>query len=196
MLGFAIVDRQPAADATAVWLTSRTGTTNVNNTNAVVISHSDPGYETKVRALPADRSVVLTAGTIPPINFTHAVHVDAFDDLIKRTSVHQDRICEAISDYNSQHRKDLVIPSFQPVPTLAPPKEDQPQYRALSVADYVAQAWAAWLFTDEQRHRRTMAPKTGDTPWIMPEDLNSPVIANFPEEFADRVLPEPLAWHT
>ncbi|MFD7843608.1 hypothetical protein ACFV4K_11840 [Nocardia sp. NPDC059764] len=196
MLGFAIVDRQPDTDTTAVWLTSRTGTTRVNNTNAVVLSHDDPDYDTKVRALTADRSVVLTAGTVPPINFTNAVHIGAFDDLIERTAIHRDRICDAINDYNSHHRKDLVIPSFQPPPVLAPPKENEPQYRALSVANYVAQAWAAWLFTDEQRHRRTVAPKTGDTPWIMPEELNSPTIAALPHEFVDQVQPEPLAWIT
>ncbi|MEU6583968.1 hypothetical protein [Nocardia sp. NPDC046763] len=192
MLGFAIVDRQPAADATAVWLTSRTGSTSVNNTNAVVISHGDLDYDKKVRALTADRSVVLTTGTIAPVSFSHAVHVDAFDDLIKRTAIHQDRICEAISDYNSRNRKDLVIPSFLPAPVLIPPQGDEPQYRALAVANYVAQAWAAWLFTDEQRHRRTVAPKTGESPWVMPVELNGPTIAVLPAEFVDRVQPEPV----
>ncbi|MFB8004780.1 hypothetical protein [Nocardia sp. NPDC056000] len=164
MLGFAIVDRQPAADATAVWVTSRTGSTRVNNTNAVVISHDDPAYDTKVYALTAGRSVVLTAGTEPPRTFAHAVHLDVFDELIKRTAIHQDQIAQAISDYNSRTRKDLVIPGFPQAPVLAQPKEDEPQYRALAVADYVAEAWVAWLYTDEQRHRRTVAPKTGETP--------------------------------
>ncbi|MFE3261429.1 hypothetical protein ACFXPS_33475 [Nocardia sp. NPDC059091] len=192
MLGFAIVDRQPAAYATAVWLTSRTGSTSVNNTNAVVISHGDPDYDTKVRALTAGRSVVLTTDTVPPVSFAHAVHVDAFDELVKRTAIHQDRICEAISEYNSRNRKDLVIPSFLPAPILTSPKGDEPQYRALAVADYIGQAWAAWLFTEEQRHRRTTAPKTGESPWIMPTELNSQTIAVLPDEFVDRVRPEPV----
>ncbi|MCU1648299.1 MAG: hypothetical protein JWN03_8574 [Nocardia sp.] len=193
MLGFAIVDRQPTAGATAVWVTSRIGSTRVNNTNAVVIAHDDPEYDMKVRALTAGRSVVLTTGTVSPVGFVHAVHLDTFDDLIRQTATHQDRICEAISDYNSRNHKDLVIPRFPPTPVLAPPNEDEPQYRALAVADYAGEVWAAWLFTDEQRHRRTMAPKTGESPWIMPAELNSQTIAILPDEFADRVQPEPLA---
>ncbi|WP_153809841.1 hypothetical protein [Nocardia sp. SYP-A9097] len=193
MLGFAIVDRQSAADATAIWLTSRTGRTSVNNTNAVVISHDDPDYDMKIRSLTRDRSVVLTTGTEPPAGFVHAVNVDAFDDLIKRTATHQDRICEAIGDYNSSNRKDLVIPGFPPTPVLAPPEAEKPQFRALTVANYVAQTWAAWLFTDEQRHRRTRAPKTGETPWIMPMELNSQTISVLPDEFLERVQPEPVA---
>ncbi|WP_405162058.1 hypothetical protein OG203_38010 [Nocardia sp. NBC_01499] len=193
MLGFAIIDRQPAADATAVWVISRTGNTSVNNTNAVVISHEDPRYDIKVHALTAGRSIVLTTGTEPPISVADAIHLDVFDDLIQQTATHQDLICTAIANYNTRNRKDLVIPGFPPVPALAPPQEDEPQYRALALANYVAQAWAAWLFTDEQRHRRTVAPKTGETPWIMPEELNGPTIVAFPDEFVGLVRPDPVA---
>lgn len=193
MFGFAIVDRQPTAEATAVWLTHRTDTTFVRNTNAVVIQHDDPDYERKVRSLTADHAVVLTDGTEPPLEFAHAVRIDVFDDLIERTAVHQERISAAIDDYARRKRAKLVAPRFLPVPELAEPEQDEPQYRALAAANYVGAVWAAWLFTDEQRHRRTVTPKTQVTPWIMPSELNSDAVATFPAEFADQVKPEPLS---
>lgn len=193
MLGFAIIDRQSGADVTAVWLTSRIGTTLVGNTNAVVIPHTDPDHDRKVRALTADRAVVLTEGTESPIPFAQTTPIAVFDELIEQTAAHQERICQAIEDYARLHRAKLVAPKFRPVPVQAAPAEDAPPFRALAAADYVGAVWAAWLFTDEQRHRRTVTPKSGTTPWIMPEELNSPAIALFPPEFADRVRPEPLS---
>ncbi|MEV0031069.1 hypothetical protein [Nocardia sp. NPDC050793] len=193
MLGFATVDRQPLAESTAVWLTSRTGNNFVRNTNAVVIRHDDPDYIKKVRSLTAERSVVLTDGTEPPVTFAHAVRIGAFDALIEQTSQYQERICTAISDYASRKRTELVVPRFLPVPSLTTPEQDEPQFRALSVANYIGSVWAAWLFTEEQRLRRTVSPRTQETPWIMPADLNSPTIAVLPAEFADRVKPEPLS---
>lgn len=193
MLGFATVDRQPSADVTAVWLTTPLTPTLVRNTNAVVIRHDDPDHDKKVWALTADRSVVLTENTEPPIPFTYGNPAGVFNELIEQTAAHQERICAAVEDYSRRNRAKLVVPTFMPVPVLSPPKEDKPQYRALAVADFVGRAWAAWLFTEEQRHRRTVAPKTGATPWIMPEELNSPTIAVFPAEFVDRVKPEPLS---
>lgn len=67
MLGFATVDRQPSAEVTAVWLTTPLAPTLVRNTNAVVIRHDDPDHDKKVWSLSADRSVVLTENTEPPI---------------------------------------------------------------------------------------------------------------------------------
>ncbi|WP_063016021.1 hypothetical protein [Nocardia nova] len=192
MLGFAIVDRQPAADATAVWLTSRTDTIIVRNTNAVVIPHDDPDHDSKVQWLVSGRSVVLTAGTTPQSCSENAVEVDLFDDLIKLTTACQERICQAVDDYSRRQRSKLVVPVFQPVPQLAAPAQDEPRFRALAVANYVGNVWTAWLFTEEQRLRRTVNPRTGETPWIMPEDLNNPAIAIFPAEFSDRVRPAGL----
>ncbi|GAA5042043.1 hypothetical protein [Nocardia callitridis] len=191
MLGFAIVDRQPTADATALWLTSRTDTTFVRNTNAVVISHNDPDYEQRVRSLTTDHCVVLTNGTEPPLRFAHAVQADVFDELIELTATHQKRISQAVEDYSHRKRAKLVSPVFRPVPELAAPECDEPRFRALSLANYIGEVWAAWLFTDEQRRRRTVTPKTGESPWIMPEELNDPAVATFPTEFVDRVRPEP-----
>lgn len=191
MLGFAIVDRQPTADATAVWLTNRIDTTIVRNTNAVVIRHDDPDHDRKIRSLTAEHFVVLTEGTDPPLPFTRANRIGIFDDLIEQTTARQKRICRAVDDYSRRNKTSLVVPNFPPVSEPAAPIQDRPQFRALAVADYVAEIWAAWLYTEEQRVRRTVAPKSGNTPWIMPEELNSPAIAVFPAEFADRVKPEP-----
>ena len=191
MLGFAIVDKQPTADATAVWLTSRIDTTIVRNTNAAVIRHDDPDHDRKIRSLTAEHFVVLTDGTGPPLPFTHANRIGVFADLIEQTTAAQERICRAVDDYSRRNKTNLVVPGFPPIPAPTDPKRDAPQFRALAVADYVGEVWSAWLYTEEQRVRRTVAPKSGKTPWIMPEELNSPAIAVFPTVFADRVKPEP-----
>jgi hypothetical protein len=193
MLGFATVDRQPTADTTAVWLTSRIDTTVVRNTNAVVVRLDDPDHDTKVWSLTADHALVLTDGTEPPLPFLHPNRVGVFDELMELTAAHQERICQAIRAYSQRNRAKLVLPKFLPTPILAAAERDAPQFRALAVANYVGAVWETWLFTDEQRHRRTVTPRSGKTPWIMPPELNSPTIAAFPPEFADRVRPEPLS---
>jgi hypothetical protein len=194
MLGFAIVDRQPAAKATAVWLTCHLDGSRVNHTNAVVISHDDDRHDVKVWNLTADRAVVLTDGTTPPIMFKHTLAVDAFADLLDETSAYQQRIIEAVADYAKRTKnKNLITPAFaRKQAELKPDGRDEPAYRALSGANYVRDAWAAWLATDEQRVRRTINPRTGNPPWIMPEQLGSTALADFPPEFGQLVLPEPL----
>lgn len=192
MLGFAIIDRQSAADTTAVWVTSRTDTF-VRNTNAAVIAHDDPDYDTKVRSLTADRCVVLTHGTEPMPRFANAVQIDVFDELLELTAAHQARIRQAIADYSVRKRAKLVAPRFPPVPEPAIASSDEPRFRALIAADNIGAVWTAWLNTEEQRVRRTASPKTGESPWIMPHDLNSPTVEVLPEEFADRVKSEPLS---
>ena len=193
LLGFAIVDRQSNAGTTAVWLTSREGA-RVSHTNAVLIAHDDDRHDAKVRALTADRVVVLTDGTRPPVQFVHAFDVREFDGLIEETLTHQQRISQAITDYKMRTRnKNLVTPNFPAEPKLSTAKYDEPASRALAVADYVAAVWMAWLASDEQRLRRTTDPRTGNTPWIMPEELGDPALAAFPPEFAGRVKPEPFA---
>ncbi len=193
MLGFAIVDRQPQASATAVWLTGREGS-RVNHTNAVVIAHDDERYDEKVWALTADRAVVLTNGTEPPKTFEHALDVEVFDAFIDETEVRQQLIVEAVTEYAERaNSKNLVIPEFASARTvLKTDAQDEPQTRALSVANYVAAVWSTWLSTDEQRVRRTINPRTGKTPWIMPEALGSPELAEFSPEFGKLVRPEPL----
>lgn len=90
-----------------------------------------------------------------------------------------------------------MVPEFSRPPAFKADSRDKPEFRALAVANYVAAVWSSWLATDEQRVRRTAEPRTGKRPWIMPEELGSPVLAAFPSEFASLVTPEPLvkpAW--
>jgi hypothetical protein len=76
---------------------------------------------------------------------------------------------------------------------LPPPEaHESPEMRALSTADYVAEVWSGWLATEEQRLRRITDPRTGASPWIMPESLCSPEPADFPRGFGRQVQPEPL----
>ncbi|MCV7051270.1 hypothetical protein H7H82_11800 [Mycobacterium heidelbergense] len=194
MLGFAIVDRQPKANATAVWLTSRVeGSLLVNHTNAVVVQHDDERHDDTVWALTADRAVVLTQGTTPPISFVHALGIEAFDVLIDETAARQQLIADAVTAYAQKTRnRNLVIPDFsKDRPKLTMDVRNEPEFRALSVANYVAQVWRTWIITDEQRVRRTINPKTKKPPWIMPEELGDPVVAEFPPEFAELAKPEP-----
>lgn len=192
LLGFAILDSQPSSDETAVWLTCREGS-RVGHTNAVVIRRDDEHHDYKVWSLTAGRAVVLTAGTTPPLAFQHTLSLDAFDGLVRETSDHQKSIAAAVADYARRGKNpNLVIPTFAKAPRLAMDSRDQPAYRALSVANYVASVWAAWLGADEQRLRRSVDPRTGETPWIMPEELGSTVLAEFPQGFAQLVHAEPV----
>jgi hypothetical protein len=160
----------------------------------VVIAHDDERHDAKVRALTVDRVVVLTDGTTPPVEFVQALDVRELGCLIDETAAHQQRISQAIADYKARTRnKNLITPNFPAEPKLGAPKHDEPASRALAVADYVASAWMAWLVSDEQRVRRTTDPRTGATPWIMPEELGDPDLSAFPPEFAGRAKPEPFA---
>ncbi|WP_067972891.1 hypothetical protein [Mycolicibacter icosiumassiliensis] len=208
MLGFAVVDRQPSAATTAVWLTSRVEdsrfkrdgdsdelkSVRVNHTNAVVIAHDDERYETKMRSLTADRAVVLTTGTVSPVPFVRPLTPDVFDVLIKATVRHQQRIDEAVEAARTATRK-LVDPDFpRAVPELIPGERDEPQFRALATADYVAAVWRLWLLTDAQRVRRSLPTKTKTRvlPPIMPEELCDPKLTELPPKFAELAAPEPV----
>jgi hypothetical protein len=195
MLGFAIVDRLPKANATAVWLTTHIEGSLVNHTNAVEILHDDERHDYKVWALTADRVVVLTQGTTPPIPFMHAHGIDVFDGIIDETFAHQRLIGAAVTAYAERTRnRNLVTPDFSKErPKLTMDERDGPAYRAFSVANYVAKVWGLWLTTDEQRVRRTINPRTKKSPWIMPKELSDPVLAEFPPEFAQLAKPEPLS---
>jgi hypothetical protein len=194
MLGFAIVDNQPAAKATAVWLTCHIEGSQVSHTNAVVITHDDERHDAKVRALTRDRAVVLTNGTKPPIPFGHALGIEAFDGLLDETSAHQKLIADAVAAYATRTKNsNLVMPEFSSAPNLTIDNRDEPAYRALSVANYAARVWSAWLATETQRVRRTIDPRTGKTPWIMPDTLGSPLLADFPPRFGQLMELEPMS---
>ncbi len=194
MLGFAIVDAQPSANATAVWLTSRLEGSRVGHTNAVVIQRDERRHESKVWNLTADRAVVLTTGTAPPIPFAHSITLELFETLLDEAAAYQERITEAVAAYAKRTKnKNLTAPNFvNRRPQLNRDDRDEPSYRALAAANYVRDSWTAWLATDEQRVRRTMNPRTGKPPWIMADDLGDPTLADFPPGFGQLVRPEPL----
>jgi len=191
LLGFAIIDRQVGTDVTAVWLTTRVDDEQVGHTNAVCIVDTDPEREKKLRSLIADRAVILTTGSEPPLPLAAPLEVTAIDELLQETSAHQQRIREAVS--KSPRGKGLVQPTFPSAPSAPNTSElrDAAQ-RALITANYLARVWTAWLAAEEQRRRRTIDPRTQTSPWLMPEDMNSPHIAEFPFGFSQRVRPEPL----
>ena len=193
MLGFAIVDRQPNATATAVWLTTHVGGTTVQHTNAVVINHDDDRCDKKIYALTADRIVILTDGSAEDGIFQHALGVDVLSDLIAETATRQQLIQKAVAEYMTRTKnKNLVIPDFLSSPNPPSQAHAAPQLRALATANYIAEVWSGWLATEEQRLRRTIEPRTGTSPWIMPEELAAQEMSIFPEGFGQRVRPEPL----
>jgi len=193
MLGFAIVDWRPSAKAVAVWLTTHVGGTAVQHTNAVVIDRDDERFDEKVRALTADRAVILTDGTPAEGAFEHAVGVGVLDDLVAETTARQQLIEKAITAYMARAKnKNLVIPDFRSPPTQPSQMPTAPELRALVTANYVAEVWSAWLATEEQRVRRTVDPRTGASPWIMPEGLAESEVSVFPRGFGQRLKPEPL----
>jgi hypothetical protein len=158
-----------------------------------VIPHDDERHDARVWNLTAGRAVVLTNGTTPPLTFQHAVGVDAFDRLIDETSAHQRLIADAVADYAARTKnRNLATPEFPRAPKFIVDERDEPEFRALSVANYVAKVWSQWLATDDQRVRRTINPRTGTTPWIMPDELGNPVLAEFPPKFGQLVQPEPV----
>lgn len=193
MLGFAVVDRQPSAGETAIWLTTHVGGTTVQHTNAVVISHDDDRYEKKVHALTAGRAVVLTEGTTAGKLFRHAVTASYLDDLVSETAARRQLVEKAITEYAARTKnKNLVVPDYPSPPTPPTEKPAEPQLRCLACANYVATVWSGWLLTEEQRLRRTTDPRTGKAPWIMPEELANPDVAELPPAFSEQLQPEPL----
>jgi hypothetical protein len=197
MLGFAVVDNQPGGDNVAVWLTSRVGLERAEHTNAVVIDLADADAQKKLHALIADRSVVMTDGSVDkgmPMKGS-LLGIQAVDEMVKETVAQQKRIVEAVDEYTSRTKnKSLVQPVFPPAPRRKDfqPEVDTASQRAFQAANYLARAWTFWLSTDEQRRRRSIQPRTKETPWIMPDDMSSPDVAMFPPDFAQHVRAQPI----
>lgn len=196
--GIAVLDRQPGSDAAAVWITSRGLGLDVANVNAVVLDlASDPDATEKVRALTRCCVVLATNGTTLdgwPIEGEPFVEAD-LDSLLAEIAEHQQRITDAVKAYKSRtHSKTLAEPLFPPVPNAEDfaPDEDTASRRAFMLANYVGRVWGSWLKTDEERRRRTVQPKTGATPWVMPDDMNEQTTPDFPPAFASRVIEQPL----
>lgn len=202
MLGFAVVDHRSGSDTAAVWLTNRVTTSGADHGNAVKIDlGSDVDALRKIHALTRDRLVVLTEGsTADGLPITAAtLSVGDVGLLVAETVEHQRRIVDAIDAYAKRTRnKNLVRPAFrEPLsPGSFEPSEDTATQRAFQTANYVARAWSEWLTTDDERRRRAENPRTKKSPWIMPTEMGSPVVADFPAAFIERVAPQPLeAFH-
>ncbi|BBZ58785.1 hypothetical protein MMON_00860 [Mycolicibacterium monacense] len=117
MRGFAVVDRQAAADQTVIWLTGHLEGVRVGHTNAVVIPGDDDRHGATVWNLTADRAIVLTHGSAPPWSFRQTLTPDAFEDLIDETAAFQRRIADAVTRYASEARnRNLVTPEFSSHP--------------------------------------------------------------------------------
>lgn len=198
MRGIAVLDRQPGSDAVAVWITSRGLGVGPANVNAVVLDlASDSDAIEKVRSLTRCCAVLATNGTTLeglPIEGEPLTEA-ALDTLLAEISEHQHRITDAVKAFKTQTgSRTLAEPLFPPAPNAAnfAPDEDTASRRAFMLANYVGRVWGSWLKTDEERRKRTVQPKTGTTPWIMPEDMNEQSAPDFPPMFAARVIEQPL----
>jgi hypothetical protein len=170
----------------------------VSHTNAVVLNAAnDPGALEKVRSLTRCCAVLLTDGSVPdglPVEGEPLTSAD-IDAMVAATEEHQQAILEAVADYKRRTRsKTLIGPTFPTSPQASDfqPAQDTASQRAFMTANYLGKVWSRWLVTDEERRRRTARPKTGETPWIMPEGLNDPEVAVFPAAFAARVHEQPV----
>ncbi|MDP3970024.1 MAG: hypothetical protein Q8Q02_17300 [Nocardioides sp.] len=198
MRGIVTIDRQPDSDQIAVWVTSRADPSKTTHVNAVVIDAADdPDAVRKVRSLTRASVVLVTDGTdLPDLPIEgDPLTVADIEDLVAETDRTQAAILDAIADYKRRTRsKNLVEPVFPMPPTPADfrPEANTPPARALATANYAGRAWTRWLQTDEERRRRTTHPRTGETPWMMPDAMNSPALEPFPAEFAGRLHEQAL----
>lgn len=183
MLGFAVIDRQPGNETTAVWLTSRVASDRADHTNAVTLKSDDPDYRRKLRSLVADRVVLLTPGSESPSEVSNAVPVGALQAVKDDIELLQSQIVDAVAKYGERTRnKNLVRPSFSltPTPGDLDLSGETTTDRALATANLLGHLWTCWLKTEEHRRRRSVDPKKGTSPWIMPNDLSSVDIAELP----------------
>lgn len=197
MRGIATIDRQPDSDNIAIWVTSRTDM-QAGHTNAVTIDlTADPRAMDKVRSLTRCSAVLLTEGSTAdglPIDGEPLTSADV-EALVTEIEAQRVAITDAVQEYKRRSRsKTLTEPEFQslPSPDSFHPKDDTAKSRAFALANLLQKLWTEWLRTDEERKRRTVQPRTGKTPWVMPEHLNAPTVPDFPAKFAERVHEQPL----
>jgi hypothetical protein len=196
MRGIATVDRQPESDSIAIWITNWTKSPiSARHFNAVVINASeDPRFDEKVISLTRQTVVLLTEGSTLvgfPIE-GRPLNVDDLGDLMDETEYWQERIVTAVETFRGPGKS--PVPTFPDLPSRKDfsPAEDTASARAFATANFVRRAWTYWLASDEERRRRTVRPRTGETPWIMPEEMNLPDLAIFPPGFAGRIHVQPL----
>ena len=192
MLGFAAVDRRP--DTVAIWLVSRTDPDEASSTNAVVVDLADEHSLKKVHSLTRDRVVISTPGSdLSGLPISDGHPTELLGEFMEATRTHQRAIVEAVRSYVASRRgQKLVEPTFPADPQLPESWPETCQDRALELAGLVSRVWTNWLVSDGERLRRTTQPRTGRTPWIMPEELNQPELLALPPALAEKLRPEPL----
>ena len=191
------IDRQPGGDIIAIWVTSRTHL-EADHTNAVTIhADTDPRALEKVRSLTRCSAVLLTDGSTTeglPVEGEALTTAD-LDLLLDEIAQHREAITRAVREYKRTSRsRTLAEPEFRALPSPADfePVEDAAKSRAFALANLLRRTWTEWLRSDDERRRRTIQPKTGKTPWVMPEDMNAPDVPDFPAKFAALVHEQPL----
>lgn len=191
LLGFAIIDRRPDSGRVAVWLTSRTEAKRAEHTNAVVVDLAEGRRATtQLFDLTRLRAVLATEpSTVCDLGLTEEVILPIdLQRLILETKEQQGRIISAIEEYGRRSRnRYLVKPDFLSEPRYAAAHNCCSVARVLELAEYLRASWEAWLVTEHERVRRTVQPRTGDTPWMMPESMNSPTILELPSSFRERL---------
>lgn len=197
MRGVATIDRQPNGDTIVVWVTSREGL-NATHTNAVevAVADADDALDAVISLTRCCAVLVTDGSTLDglPIEGTPLRRAD-LDGLLEEVAEEQGAIVAAVRDHQRRTRsKSLVVPQFPRAPSAEDfaPEEDTPSARAFALANFAQRAWTSWLRTDEERRRRTVQPKTGLTPWVMPEAMNAPNVPDFPSKFAESVHEQPL----
>lgn len=192
MQGFAIIDQQPGDRYIAVWATNRTSAQRATHVHAVVIDKDEvEDIHSMLRSLTYDKAVLLTDGSVRDDLPAGVVPLteDAIKDLIWETGQHAQRIEDAVWEHRRRHGTVTTMPVFPGEPQRVHNALDGPwaKSRAFETANYLASAWSNWLATDEQRRRRTVRPQDGQTPWMMPEEMNTSQIVPIPEAMASRV---------
>ena len=196
MRGVATIDRRPSADQIAVWVTSSAAQAGAGHVNAVVMPADASDTHEKIRSLTRCCVVLATDGSTLeglPIE-GNVLHAADLADLLAETEKHQSRIIQAISEYRAKTRSVVSRPTFPDWPDRRDfwPDGHTAAAHAFATANYLQAVWSVWLKSDDERLKRTVQPRTGVTPWIMPEDMNQPTTPPFPPEFASRFTEQAL----
>lgn len=193
MLGFVALDRRPGDDTVALWLISRTDPAEASSTNAVVVDLAEPDALAKIHALTRDRVVVLTPDSDATGLPVEPHEVGIVDEFTAATRTHQAAIVDAIRAHQAARKgQKLVAPTFPAEAETPQEWPAEPELRALQLARWLGRTWTNWLVSDGERLRRTTQPRTGRTPWIMPEELNQPQLLELPPALDDVWRVEPL----
>lgn len=192
MLGIATIDRQIGSGMAAVWVTKRLDPLRPDHTNAVVINLAeDPQGLDKVLWLTRTCAVLRTEGSdLDGLDLTgETLKTSDIDDMVSATRDHQQDILDAFTAFKRRPgQANLRLPVFLPCPSASDfvPSVNTPAQRALMAANYVRAAWRGWLKAEEERRSRTAHPRTGKSPWVMPEGLDSPTVAPVPDALIHR----------